>query len=470
MWTDYYCVNDITAALQLLDQFPERAKIIAGGTDLILELEKGVHKGKDTLVDISRIPGSDLIAMDDAGNIHIGTMATHNDMVSSKLIREFAYPLSQASWQVGSPQIRNRGTVIGNLVTASPANDTIPALMSLRAQLVIKSLKHERLVPLIEFYRGVRKTILQPNEMVIDIILPKLHSSEKGAYYKLALRNAQAISVVNGSIVLSLENGIITDARIALGAVAPTIILAPQAQNYLIGKKLTDETIEMAAGLASKEGAPIDDIRASSRYRQNMIRVVVKRCLLSILKGVDNLPERPPLLRSKKLSEKSRDKFDQNKIARSPIITKINGKEYVFTTGQQKSLLRLIREEAKLTGTKEGCSEGECGACTILLDGKAVMSCLVPAPRAHGAEIVTIEGIAPSGKLHPIQQSFIDNGAVQCGYCTPGFIMSSVALLDEITDPSRDEIMNALTGNLCRCTGYYKIIEAVEKAAVSISG
>jgi carbon-monoxide dehydrogenase small subunit len=143
----------------------------------------------------------------------------------------------------------------------------------------------------------------------------------------------------------------------------------------------------------------------------------------------------------------------------------VNGQSYQVETRPNQTLLYLLRDELGLTGTKDGCSEGECGACTILLDGEPVNACLVLAGQANGRQVLTIEGLAHNGALHPVQRSFVERAAVQCGFCTPGLIMSSVALLEHIPRPTVGQIRTALGGNLCRCTGYTKIVEAVQRAA-----
>ena len=143
----------------------------------------------------------------------------------------------------------------------------------------------------------------------------------------------------------------------------------------------------------------------------------------------------------------------------------VNGREYRVEADPSMRLLDLIRDVLCLTGTKEGCSEGECGACTVILDGEAVTSCLLLAGQAEGRKLVTIEGVRTDKELSRLQKAFIEYGAVQCGFCTPGMIMSAKALLDRNPHPTEDEIRTALSGNLCRCTGYKKIVEAVQASA-----
>ena len=143
----------------------------------------------------------------------------------------------------------------------------------------------------------------------------------------------------------------------------------------------------------------------------------------------------------------------------------VNGNEIDVAVTPNSTLLEVLRDDLGFTGVKEGCSEGVCGACTVLLDGAPVRSCLTLALEAEGASVTTIEGLASQGKLHPVQQAFIDHGAVQCGFCTPGMILSSKALLDRSPHPTDEEIKTALAGNFCRCTGYKKILEAVQSVA-----
>jgi carbon-monoxide dehydrogenase small subunit len=144
----------------------------------------------------------------------------------------------------------------------------------------------------------------------------------------------------------------------------------------------------------------------------------------------------------------------------------VNGEAVSARAQSSWSLLRVLRDELRLTGAKEGCGVGECGACTVLVDGVAVNSCLYPALEITGKSVTTIEGVAAAdGTLHPIQKAFVDKGAVQCGYCTPGMVLSAKALLDKVSLPTEDQIRTALAGNICRCTGYTQIIEAVQTAA-----
>lgn len=155
-------------------------------------------------------------------------------------------------------------------------------------------------------------------------------------------------------------------------------------------------------------------------------------------------------------------------MAKHLIKTRINGETYEVLVEARKTLLAMLRDQLLMTGTKEGCSTGDCGACTVIMDGKTVTSCLVLAVEADGREITTIEGIAADASLHPVQRAMVDKGGIQCGFCTPGMIVSAAHLLKENPNPSEHQIRRAIAGNLCRCTGYSKIVEAVQEAAAEM--
>ena len=312
---------------------------------------------------------------------------------------------------------------------------------------------------------GALRNVMRPDEMLTAITFPALSSDERGIFIKLGLRRAQAISVINVTVVLKFEGALVTQAAITLGCVAPTIIRVPVAEQSLVGRKLTVEVIADAARLAAATPTPIDDIRSTAAYRSEMIRVLVARALRALSSGTEraNWPQEPAMLGGAEDTQRLTTMRQVD--AQQAITTTINGQQRIIDSGQDKTLLRFLRDDVGLTGTKEGCAEGECGACTVFLDGAAVMSCMVPAPRADGATIVTVEGLRQDGHLHPIQEAFVEQGAVQCGYCTPGFLMAGAKLLEEFPKPTHAQIQQSITGNLCRCTGYYKIVQAFQEAS-----
>lgn len=462
LWEHYHQPRTVARALALLKEYGAAARIVAGGTDVLVELQRGV-KSTQTLIDITALSELKYVR-DDGERIAIGGLATHNDILASAECAQRALPLVQACVEVGAPQIRTRATIAGNLITASPANDTIVPLIAMGGEVVLQSADTVRIVDLAEFFTGFRQTAIRPDELLSEIRVRPLRAGERGIFLKLGLRRAQAISVISLACVLTTESDRVSAARIALGCLAPTIVRARNTEAALIGKQLNATTISDAARAVLEDISPIGDVRGSAQYRRLAVSALTERALERIAADdcAGDLPDDHVLL----------DTGEQPKATvtelNGAIATSVNGARVELRDATRKTLLNALRENAGLTGSKEGCAEGECGACTVWLDGQAVMSCLVPAAQAHGHSIVTIEGLARGhngARLHPLQQAYIDHGAVQCGFCIPGMLMAGAKLLQECDNPTLAQHQTAISGNICRCTGYRKILDAMQDAA-----
>ncbi len=464
MWNKFFRPASLEEALKLKAELAGQAHFIAGGTDMIVDLDRG-RQPRCSLIDLSHLGELHYIRQE-TGGIRLGGGVTHAEVLQSELVREKAAVLAQAAVEVGAPQIRNRSTLSGNIVTASPAADTVPPLLALDARIELASVKGKREIALSEFITGFRQVDLADDEVVSSIFIPAAVGERRGAFLKLGLRYAQAISVISVTSVIELDiTNKILKAGIALGSVAATAIRVPEAEKLLLGQVLDETLIKMVAEITQATAQPISDVRGSAEYRKAMVKVFTARALRYVRDNKTPLPSADPGIYLQK-PESSLVKVNPTPgdLSHAPLELTVNGAPLQLEGAGEKVLLYALRQ-AGFNGTKEGCLEGECGACTVLLNGKAVDSCLVPTPTAAGSEVVTIEGLAQNNQLHRLQESFIEEGGVQCGFCTPGLIMAGSTLLAE-QPAGLDEwqCRSALVGNLCRCTGYGKVLAALQAA------
>ncbi len=264
----------IYECLSLMEQFP-KAKILAGGTDLLVRLKDEINQ--HDIIDISHLKELKGINIAD-DKIKIGALTTFSEIIENEIIAENAGVLVQAAEIVGSPQIRNRGTVGGNIANASPAGDSIPPLLILEAEIEISGKSGARTVPMRNFFKGPGKTILKKCEIISSVIIPK-NKDYRGAFVRLGQRKSLAISKVSLAALFKMKDEKIEEARIALGAVAPTVIRASKTEKFLIGKKLNDETISEAKKIICDEVSPISDIRSIAEYRKEMCGELLEQAI-----------------------------------------------------------------------------------------------------------------------------------------------------------------------------------------------
>jgi CO/xanthine dehydrogenase FAD-binding subunit len=279
---DYIVPKTLDEALKALNEHKGSAKLLAGGTDLVPQLKKRELKTPGYVIDLKGISGLDGISYDAQG-LQIGPLATISSIAQSPEVQERYPMLVQAALGMASPQVRNRGTFAGNICNAVPSADSAPSLLALNATIMIKSIRGERTSSIDQFFTGPRKTMLEADEMLVGITVPKPLPASRGVYLKLSPRHSMDLAIVGVAAVGISENGVCKDIRIALGAVAPTPIRAPMAEAILQGKPITSALINEAAKNAITQCSPIDDHRASQEYRCDMVYVLTKRALNQIL-------------------------------------------------------------------------------------------------------------------------------------------------------------------------------------------
>ena len=282
---EYLAPKTIGEACNLLLELGSTAKVMAGATDLIPPMKDKVIS-PEYIIDLKKIPDMDYLEYDEKEGLKIGALTTLRTIETSPLVKEKNPAIAHAAKVVASTQIRTKGTMAGNICNASPTCDTAPNLLAQDAKILVQGPNKDRFIKIQDFFLGVKKTSLEPGEIVTGIIIPPLAENEGAAYIKHAVRKAMDLAIIGVAVKIKVEDGICTDARIALGAVAATPIRAPKAEQALIGKALTDETIVKASEEAMDSCHPISDIRASAEYRKDMIRVFTKRAIKQAMESL----------------------------------------------------------------------------------------------------------------------------------------------------------------------------------------
>lgn len=463
---EYYEATTIEEAVEKLEQWPD-AKIISGGSDVLIKVREGRLAGS-RLVSIHRIPELKGISMDSEGTIIIGAATSFSEISSSAIVKEHMPILAFAVDQVGGPQIRNVGTIGGNICNGVTSADSGSTLLVLEGELELCSQAGTRRVSILDFYKGPGKTVRKEQELLTAIyIYKKNYDVFYGEYIKYGKRNAMEIATLGCALYLKLDenNTKIEELRIGYGVAAPTPIRCYEAEKQLKGEPISEETREKIGQLVAKEVQPRTSWRASKEFRMQLIRELPKRAYDSILQQVSG----------KMLEGKGNPLFyeEEKKKPKPPVLLEqrqqlicftVNGKEQHLVIDQRETLADVLRNRLGLTSVKKGCEVGECGACTVLVDGRTVDSCIYLAAWADQTHVLTVEGLkTQTGELTSIQQAFVDEAAVQCGFCTPGIIMSAVELLESGQTYTREELQKLTAGHLCRCTGYENILNALEK-------
>ncbi len=467
----------VDEAVRLLTEHPD-AYLLAGGTDLMIKLRHHeVHPA--CIVDISRIPELLTLEEEADGRIRLGAGVTFSRLLASPLIREKAPILQQMAAQAGAVQLRNLGTIGGNVANAALAADSLPVLIALEAEAEIAGPSGRRREKVAELVIGPGRTTLKSGEVLVAFRF--VPPQGKGVFVKVGRRNALNIARLSMSAIGQLDAaGKIAEVRLVPGAALRRTRRVTEVERMLLGHEPTASLFAEAGRKMAEVMIEASGRRWSTPYKEPVIATLTQRALRAIFLEEEEAIAEPPLdllfrihgeahhePHTEPPSPEGRPHLPiQHEGERQRLTFTLNGEKVSAEVPVGLSLLTMLRDIFGLLAAKEGCDSGECGACTVLLDGEAVLSCMVLAHQVEGREVITIEGLrGEDEELTDLQRAFIEHGAVQCGMCIPGMLMSAEALLMRDLHPTREEIRYAIAGNLCRCTGYQQIVDAIEAAA-----
>ena len=485
--------KSVDDAVRLLLEYPQ-AQIIAGGSDVLVQMREGKRAGAE-LVSIYGLDELRGVVMEEDGTIRIGSLTSFSHITKDPIIQKYINVLGEAVDMVGGPQIRNIGTIGGNTCNGVTSADSASTLFAWDAVIELAGPDGIRRIPIKDFYIKAGKVDLRPGEIQTAILIPReAYEGYEGYYIKYAMRNAMDIATLGCSVnvKLSEDKKTFTDVRIAYGVAGPVPMRAVHAEAAGRGLEVTDENIEKIGDTVLEDVTPRDSWRASKAFREHISKLLCKRALSEAVRRAGGvISEESQAAMAPNTSDNENAGTGEKKEApasisgvsedsgtvRHTIMTdaesgkqyklvrcRINGVERETMVDVRASLTDMLRNDYSLTSVKKGCEVGECGACNVIIDGECYNSCIYLAVWADGKEIRTVEGLmGPDGELSDIQQAFIDEAAVQCGFCTPGVIMSAVEILESGKEYTRDELRKQLSGHLCRCTGYENILNAVEK-------
>ncbi len=459
---DYYAPASLAEAVALLNEHDGRARLLAGGTNLVIWM-KMEQLAPACVVDVGRIPGLDAVRPSDGG-LTIGALTKIRALRNAPVVQSAYSALSEACAAFGSTQIQSMGTLGGNVCNGSPASDTVPALVAFGAQVALVGPAGERTLPVEKFLLGPGRVALESGELLTEVRLPRPQPGTGSAFIKLS-RVAADLAKASAAAVIVREGDRVVDCRLAFGSVGPTVMRAPAAEALLRGQPFSPELALKAGEAASEAVSPIDDVRSTAWYRREVVKALTHDALVTAWARAD---ESGSLGAWETVGEpvESRGAFHVLRGEQREITLTVNGVTHRLAVRPNELLLNVLRERLHLTGAKYGCGIGECGACTVWLDDQPALACLTLAVAADGSQVTTVEGLqGPNGELDPLQEAFIEHAAFQCGYCTPGMLMMTRKLLDEIPSPTEDDVRDQLKGNRCRCTGYASIVRAVQSCA-----